>query len=71
MRGSIPGVLQFEDLQSISGYSRAADVERWAKENGIPFKRSRNGAWTTMSALDQAFGVRAANADSYSPDEVI
>ena len=63
-------VLQFDDLQRISGYTRAADVERWATSIGLKVKPSREGVWTTANALDAALGI-AANADKYAADAVI
>lgn len=58
-------VLEFEDLKRISGYDRLADVERWAKDIGLPFKRRRGGIWTTVDAANAALGVRpAANDDA-------
>lgn len=63
----------FEDLQRISGYNRRADVERWATTNGVPFKYSRDGIWTTLEALNKALGLTAANDDggAYRTDEVL
>jgi len=63
-------VLEFADLKRISGYSRRADVERWAKDNGIAVKPCRGGVWTTLEAVNVALGVAAANdgAAPYDPD---
>jgi hypothetical protein len=67
-------VLEFDDLQRLSGQSQPAAVERWAEQNGVPFKRSRRGIWTTLDALNAALGVvpAAANDESQglSPDLV-
>lgn len=62
-------VLEFPDLQKLSGYQRSADVERWAQENGIPVRSCRGGVWTTLPALDRALGL-ASNDDAY-PAEVV
>lgn len=65
-------VLEFADLKRISGYNRRADVERWAKENGIAVKLCRGGVWTTLEAVNIALGVTAANEESPAyPPEVI
>ncbi len=68
----IPHVLQFPDLQLISGYIRRADVERWAKDNSIAVKPCRGGVWTTLEAMNVAPGIAAANdgAAPYSPDVI-
>jgi hypothetical protein len=65
-------VLEFPDLQKLSGFDRRADVERWAKDNGVPVKACRGGVWTTMDAVNRAFGIGAANdsAASYPADIV-
>lgn len=57
-------VLQFEDLQKISGYDRRADVEKWAERSGIPVKPCRGGVWTTLAALNRALGLPAANDEA-------
>jgi hypothetical protein len=63
-------VLEFSDLQRISGYDRRADVERWDESNGIPVKGCRGGVWTTLAALHRALGLPAANEDGgeYPPE---
>lgn len=63
-------VLQFEDLQRVSGYTRAADVERWAQKIGLAVKPTRDGIASSMDAWNAALGV-AANRDTYAPDAVI
>lgn len=62
-------IVEFEDLQRLSGFARRADVERWAQTAGVPVKPCRGGVWTTLDALNRALGVAAANDDgAYSPD---
>jgi len=65
-------VLEFADLKRISGYNRRADVERWAKDNGIAVKPCRGGVWTTLEAVNIALGVSAANDGGapYDPDVI-
>lgn len=65
-------VLEFPDLQKLSGFDRRADVERWAKDNGVPVKACRGGVWTTLAALNRALGISAANDDAapYSADTI-
>ena len=53
----IGSIVEFEDLQRLSGFERRADVERWAEDIGLPFRRSRSGIWTTLDALNSALGV--------------
>lgn len=58
-------IVEFSDLQRLSGFDRRADVERWAQTNGVPVKPCRGGVWTTLDALNAALGLAAANDDSY------
>jgi hypothetical protein len=65
-------VLEFPDLQKLSGFDRRADVERWAKDNGVPVKACRGGVWTTLAALNRALGIGSANDDAapYGADTI-
>ena len=58
-------IIQFTDLQAMSGYQRKADVIRWAERQGIRFKYSRDGIWTTPDALNAALGLQSAKAEQY------
>ncbi|GAB3356260.1 hypothetical protein GCM10027430_25120 [Lysobacter tyrosinilyticus] len=60
-------IVEFADLQRLSGYQRLADVQRWADLAGVPAKPCRGGLWTTLAALNYALGVRNAGPpdDSY------
>lgn len=63
-------VLSCEDLRAITGYQRAADIERCLVDQGVKVFRGRLGPWTTIDLVNQAGGLRqtADNDDSYSPD---
>ena len=65
-------ILEFTDLQQISGYTRRADVEQWAEKAGVPVKPCRGGVWTTLDALNRALGLSSANEDAghYGPEVV-
>ena len=58
-------VLEFQDLQRISGYERRADVERWAESIGLKVCPCRGGVWTTQTAVDAVLGIAANDDDSY------
>lgn len=66
-----PSVLTCDDLRAITGYQKAADIERCLTAQGIKVFRGRMGRpWTTIELINQAGGLRP-NADSddhYSPD---
>lgn len=63
---------QFEDLQKLTGYTRPADVERCLKGQGIPYKRGKDGIWTTLEAVNASLGIAPpGNDDAYRPDQVI
>lgn len=63
-------IVPFTDLQAMSGYQRKADVIRWAERQGIRFKYSRDGIWTTPDALNAALGLQSAKAEQYATDIV-
>lgn len=66
----IGSALQFADLQQLTGYTRLSDVERCLRAQGVPFKRGRDGVWTTMEALNAALGVSwSGNEPDYSPEQ--
>ena len=50
--------LTFSDLKDLTGYTRAADVERCLKRQGVPVFIGKNGPFTTHEALNQALGIR-------------
>ena len=56
-------ILEFADLQQMSGYTRLSDGERWAIDQGIPFKRGRGRISTTVDAFNAAMGIRPAEND--------
>lgn len=63
-------VLEFEELQRITGYTRRADVEKSLRRQGIKTFVGRNGPWTTIDLINQAGGLRPADNDNYGPDIV-
>ncbi len=60
-------VLSCEDLRAITGYQRAADIERCLVDQGVKVFRGRLGPWTTIDLVNQAGGLtpHAQNDDSY------
>ena len=63
--------LLFQDLQKLSGYRRLCDVERWAREQRIPFIRCKDGICTTIEAVNYALGVLVQSGEkAYRPDQV-
>ena len=63
-------VLEFEELQRITGYTRRADVEKTLRAQGIRIFAGRKGPWTTIDLVNQAGGLRVADSDTYGPDIV-
>lgn len=53
-----PAALSHADLERLTGYSRAADLERWCEQNGVRYFRARGRIWTTLDAVNAALGVR-------------
>lgn len=62
------GILTFQDLQSITGYNRRADVERILLDQGVRLFRGRTGPWTTLELINQAGGVKPASQERYDVD---
>ncbi|GHC19194.1 DUF4224 domain-containing protein [Aidingimonas halophila] len=60
-------VLSCDELRAITGYQRAADIERCLVEQGVTVFRGRLGPWTTIDLINQAGGLKphAQNDDSY------
>ena len=64
-------VVEFAELQRLSGYERRADVERWAAEIGLPTKPCRGGVWTTVEAINRALGVTTGGDAGLYTAEVV
>jgi len=48
-------LLNSEDLSRWCGYTRKADIERWLRENGISWRRGKNGeVCTTLQAVNES-----------------
>lgn len=48
-------LLKTEHLREWCGYSRKADIERWLRENGIAWRRGKDGEiCTTLEAVNQS-----------------
>ena len=62
------GILTFQDLQSITGYNRRADVERILLDQGVRIFRGRTGPWTTLELINQAGGIKSASQERYDVD---
>jgi len=63
-------VLEFADLQRISGYKRLDDVQKWADRIGLAVAPCRGGLTSTIQAYNQALGVDSSpcvKEDSYPP----
>lgn len=62
-------ILEFEDLQRITGYTRRSDVERSMRAQGIKLFLGRKGPWTTIDLINDAGGIKVASQpDGYNPD---
>ena len=54
-----PSALAQSDLERLTGYSRAGDIERWCQTNSVRYFRGKAGVWTTLEAVNTALGLRA------------
>jgi len=64
-------VLEFKDLQRISGFDRRSDVERWAQSIGLKVRPCRGGVWTTEDAMNNALGVATTTDETQYPVGII
>lgn len=66
-------IYEADDLRSLTGYTRLADLESCLERLGIRYFRSRKGPWTTEDALNSALGIVAApvNDGAYNPQDVL
>ena len=62
-----PSALAPEDLERLTGYQRQGDIEKWLRQNGVPFFRGRAGVWTTLDAVNQALGLNGNRPRAASP----
>lgn len=63
-------VLEFEDLQRVTGYTRRSDVERALNSQGIKIFQGKKGPWTTIDLVNQAGGLKPDSDEAYGPDIV-
>lgn len=63
-------VLEFDELQRITGYTRRADVEKTLRAQGIKIFVGKKGPWTTIDLVNQAGGLRESGNNNYGPDIV-
>lgn len=52
-------ILEFADLQRLSGCEQRAAVERWCAAQGLRVKYGKAGPFTTVDALNAALGLAA------------
>lgn len=66
-------VLSCDELRAITGYQRAADIERCLVEQGVTVFRGRLGPWTTLDLINKAGGLtpQAQNDNVYDPDTIL
>lgn len=70
----IHGVLTTEQLLSVTGYDRPADLCRSLDKQGIRYHKGKGGKpWTTLGLIEAAAGLSPANQGSseamLSPDD--
>lgn len=59
----VNGCLSITDLLELTGYSRAADVERCLRDQGVKFFWGKDGPWTTLELINAAGGLRPSGND--------
>ncbi len=64
-------ILDLTDLQKLSGYTRANDVKKWLRSNGIAFMVQPSGhPVTTLDAVNRAVqgeSITRRSAPDWSP----
>jgi hypothetical protein len=64
-------ILDAERLRQLSGKRTASGVRRWARAQGIRYKESERGPWTTLEAVNASLGLGAVENRPYRPEEVL
>lgn len=65
-------VLSCDDLRTITGYKRAADIARCLREQGVQVFYGRSGPWTTVDLVNQAGGLVPHSAnDDLNPRHIL
>lgn len=55
-------IIDFDQLKSITGFKRDADIQKCLNAQGIKCFTGRKGVWTTIGLIESA-GVISANDD--------
>lgn len=64
----MPDILTTGDLLRVTGYQRAADVERCLRAQKVQFFWGKDGPWTTIALVNAAGGLKPpASNDSAEP----
>ena len=53
-------IVDFPELQEITGYVRSADIQKCLRRQGIKCFEGRVGTWTTIGLIESA-GLTSAN----------
>lgn len=65
---SVAKVIEFEELQRITGYTRRSDVEKVLRSEGIKVFLGRKGPWTTIDLVNHAGGIKPLDQDKYDAE---
>lgn len=57
------GCLSTDALSKLTGYTRAADIERCLREQGVQVFWGKDGPWTTIDLINAAAGLRQSDND--------
>ncbi|MES9857329.1 MAG: hypothetical protein ABW166_12085 [Sedimenticola sp.] len=52
----------FDTLKEITGYKTSTAVEQCLKKQGIPILYGKNGPFTTVTAFENALGLRVESS---------
>lgn len=56
-------ILTTADLQAVTGYQRASDIERCLTQQGVRFFWGKDGPWTTLELINAAGGIRPGSSN--------
>lgn len=64
-------ILEFADLQRLSGKAQRAAVERWCRDQGLRFVLGKDGPCSSVDAYNAALGLAANDGPGVLPADLV
>ena len=56
-------LINLQNLKEATGYTRASDIEKCLRQNGVRFLYGKNGVFTTTDAFNAAMGLQSGKLE--------